>query len=173
MALDEVRKQAREAPTKEIEEPKNPPYVSIAFACNNPNTGMFTGKFDAVRVGSELLELNNRYWPPKELAIAFEIKGERHGSGFGPYAVKGRVKISRRRFPIVGYKYGWGNWCWDLVVVTPEVAVDVINYLKELNAFTCEGGDIDFFDRFNNEGEKFEKDEETLAALRESGWQRP
>lgn len=60
-----------------------------------------------------------------------------------------------------------------MVVVEPEVAVDVINYLKHLNCFMCEAGDEAFFDRFNAEGERFEKDAATLAALRESGWQRP
>lgn len=152
---------------------ENPQLVSIAFCCNNPNTGMFEGKFSAVHIGAELLDLENQYCPPREPALAFEIKGERHGQGFGPHPVAGHVKISQRKFEIIGYKWGWGNWCWDMVIVRPDVAVDIINYLKDLNHFRCECGEESFFDRFNNEGEKFEKDEATLTLLRESGWQRP
>lgn len=169
-----MRKSSADNQRREVDNrSKNPRLVSIAFCCNHPNTGRFTGKFSSVNIGDELLCLSNQYYPPKEPALAFEIKGERHGHGAGPRAVEGAVKISRRRFEIIGYKYGWGNWCWDLVIVRPEVAVDVINYLKELNCFTCEAGLVTLFDQFNDEGVKFEKDKKTLATLRKHGWQRP
>lgn len=164
---------------------KNPPYVSISLCCNNPDNGMFEGKFCAAHIGDGLLELNNHYWPPKEplLSYSFSVKD---GEGFGPRRAAGFIRIAPETdaplfdnldvggaFPIIGYKYGWGNWCWDLVVVTPPVAVDVINYLKSLDCFTCEAGVEDFFDQFNDEGVMLEKDEKTLAMLRELGWQRP
>jgi hypothetical protein len=146
---------------------------------------MFTGKFCAAHIGDGLLELNNYFWPPKEPLLAYFFKSF-EGEGFSPRRAKGTIKIAPetdaplfdnagvgRIFPIVGYKYGWGNWCWDLVIVTPEVAVDVINYLKSLDCFRCEAGVEDFFDTFNDEGAILEKTEATLAMLRENGWQRP
>ncbi len=162
---------------------ENPPWVSISLRCNNPNNGMFTGRFCAAHIGDGLLELNNAYWPPREPALSYQFRAE-DGRGFLPR--QGSIRIAPddaplldtpdtgRVFPIVGYKYGWGNWCWDLVVVTPEVAVDVINYLKSLDYFRCEAGEAGFFDWFNDPGAAvLEKTEATLSALREHGWQRP
>ncbi len=118
--------------------------VSIAFCCNNPNTGRPTGKFCSVNFGDNLLELNNQFWPPREFALRFDCQS--YGSnGFAAARVTGTVKISRRKFPIVGYKYGWGNWCWDLVIVEPPVALEILNYLKTLNAFSPESGEVTFW----------------------------
>ncbi len=147
--------------------------VSIAFACNNPNNGMFTDKFSDVRIGDRLLNLSNQYWPPKQPTLAFHFSDSGVTNGFAAKHVKGKVQISRRRFPIHGYKYGWGNWCWDLVIVTPAIAVDIINYLKELKCFHCEEGETEFFERFNHPELWFEKDDATLLRLAEDGYQRP
>lgn len=145
--------------------------VSIAFACNDPDTGNDTGKFSSVNIGDDLLELDNKFFPPKcpSLKIRFDVK---QNGGFAAATGSGSVKISRRRFPIFGYKYGWGNWCWDLVIVTPETAIEIINYLKELDCFTCDSGETNFFNKFNS-ASSFEWTDAEINLLKTDGYQRP
>ena len=145
--------------------------VSVALCCNNPDNGMFTGKFCAVNIGTELLDLDNKYYPPKEPKLSYEFKTVKEGRGFGASRVEGHIKVSRRRFPVIGYKYGWGNWVWDLVIMTPETAVSFLNYLKELDCFQPDSGDEEFFDIFNEPGVQFSERE--IPTLKESGYQAP
>jgi len=144
--------------------------VSVALCCNNPDNGMFRGQFCSVNIGTELLDLDNKFWPPKEpkLSYDFQIVESR---GFGAGSVQGRIKVSRRFFPVIGYKYGWGNWVWDLVIMTPVTAVDFLNYLKDLECFQPESGDKEFFDIFNEPGARFSKRE--IPALQNWGYQAP
>ena len=146
--------------------------VSVAFCCNNPDNGMFRGRFCSVHIGDQLLllGLDNQYWPPKEPTLSVEFEAAQSG-GFAASKGKGRVKVSRRFFPVIGYKYGRGNWCWDLVIVTPAAAVKLLNYLKELDCFQPEYGDTEFFDIFNEPGVLFSERE--IPALRERGYQTP
>jgi len=143
--------------------------VSIAFCCNHPDTGNFTGQFGAVHIGEELLELHAQSTEP---SLSFHFKAE-DGQGFGPRHAQGHIKVSRRTFPIIGYKWGWGNWCWDLVIVTPRTAVNLINYLKSLS-FHCEAGTSTFFEIFNEPDVWFMASPELeLKLLEKYGWQRP
>jgi hypothetical protein len=145
--------------------------VSIALCCNNPDNGTFRGKFDNVKIGEELLDLDNLYYPPKEPKLSYRFKTTQEVRGFGPDGVRGHIKVSRRRFPIVGFKYGWGNWCWDLVVVTPEVAIQFINYLKELKYFQPDSGEEFMLETFEHPDTRF--DEQHIPLLQKYGYQRP
>jgi hypothetical protein len=73
-----------------------------------------------------------------------------------------------------GYKYGWGNWCWDLVLMTPEVTIDFVNYLKELNVFQVESGETRWFNYFAAEGAVFDKSRTGwIRMLEKWGYQKP
>ena len=140
--------------------------VSIAFAMNDPDTGNITDFCEDIEIGDNLLRLTDGR---VRLSIHFR---ESVDGGFAASRCKGFVRISRRKFPIVGYKYGWGNWCWNLVIVSPETAVEIIDYLKELDCFRCEEGETNFFEKFNADG-KFQWTAVEKDLLREEGYQRP
>lgn len=144
--------------------------VSISLCCNNPDNGMFAGRVSRLEIGDNLLELENTAGRDPSLRYDFKTEGS---NGFAAARAVGSVKISRCNFPIIGYKYGWGNWCWDLVLVSPEVAVDVINYCRHLNIFSAEG-DVQFVERF--EALDFNKQDPKawwFKRLRREGYQRP
>lgn len=132
---------------------------------------MFTGGFDSVHIGDDLLSLDNQYYPPRQPKLSYQFKTEIKARGFGADRVKGFIKVSRRRFPVIGYRYGWGNWCFDLVIMTAETAVTFMNYLKELDLFQVDSGETEFFETFNEPGLMF--GDEHLPALRERGYQAP
>lgn len=150
--------------------------VSIALCCNNPDNGMPTGRICMVDVGTEeLLKLESPYLLGDEddehlPTLAYEFEVTQRGV-FSCDRVKGHMEVNGRKFPIIGHRSGWGNWCWDCVIVKPQVAIDFINYLKELNLFTCTAGDKEFFDIFNEEGVMFSERE--IPTLRKWGYQAP
>lgn len=150
--------------------------VSVALCCNDPDHGMFTGRLNAVRIGEDLLNLTNKFWPPKEPSLTIHVnRVVRKNQGCGADRVEGYVKVSRRRFSIIGYKYGWGNWCWDLVIMRPAVAIALTNYLKQLNCFQNEDGDVRWHRMFN-EGTEVFSDETGSLDMREIalyGYQTP
>lgn len=146
--------------------------VSVALCCNNPDNGLFNGSFSGVDIGSEILRLDNKYWPPREPKLKYDFYAN-ESRGFGASKASGRVKVSRKWFPIVGYKYGWGNWCWDLVLMEPEAAIDLLNYLKKLDVFQPEHGETKWFDRFTAEGLEFDKTPTWIRMLEKWGYQKP
>ena len=145
--------------------------VSIGLLCNNPDNGNFTGRVEALDIGDGILKLDNKYWPPRGPALRYDFKACGECRGWGAGQVEGRVKVSRRFFPVVGYKYGWGNWCWDLIVMTPETAVPFLNYLKSLDCFQPEGGFEEFYDAFTEPDTEFTDD--MIPDLRSYGYQAP
>jgi hypothetical protein len=150
--------------------------VSIALCCNNPDTGMPTGRVCMVDVGSEeLLKLESKFGYSDDdmegmptLAYDFEVTTR---GGFGCDRVTGHVELAGRKFPIIGHKSGWGNWCWDCVIMTPQVAIEFINHLKDTDCFTCTTGDKEFYDIFNEPGVMFSERE--IPELQKYGYQRP
>ena len=146
--------------------------VSVSLCCNNPDTGMFNGSFCSVHLGTEeLLNLENKFWPPDEPKLSYHFEITVQARGWSASRVEGHIKVAEREFPVIGYKYGWGNWCWDLVVMTPATAIEFINYLKELDCFTCEVGDSEFYDLFNTPSALFS--EKQIPALQKWGYQAP
>ncbi len=114
--------------------------VSVAFCCNDPDNGCDTGRFDAVEIGDNLISLRAKYFNWRGLSLKSFTKPEQNG-GFGPAKTHGYIKIARKSFPVHGYKYGWGNWCWDLYMMTPDDVIDLLNYLKSFEQFHTEDGD--------------------------------
>lgn len=147
-------------------------FISVSFCCNDPNNGNFTGRFDAVHIGDDLLHLEGKYHPERGLKIATDFTGG--GGGWGASPAKGRIKISRRYFEIHGYTYGFGNWCWDLFMIAPRVAIDLINYLKSFDHFQSQDSEVWFYEKFEESGFVFDRDgEKELALLAEYGYSKP
>ena len=161
----------------EVIRPAKSELVSIVLCCNDPDNGMFNGRFCKVEIGQDVLTLDNQYWPPREPKLSYEFKNDgAYGSvsGFGAEPVVGRIKVSRQWFEVWGYKYGWGNWCWDLVLMTPEVTIDFVNYLKQLNVFQVESGETRWFNHFLADGAVFDKRPTGwIRMLGKWGYQRP
>lgn len=149
--------------------------VSISLCCNNPDNGMFEGRFDKVQIGQDILTLDNQYWPPRSPRLKYRFKGDEHAAGnFGADPVVGGIRVSRRFFEVWGHKAWWGNWCWDLVLMTPDVTIDFVNYLKELNVFQVESGETRWFNYFAQEGAVFDKSPTGwIRMLEKWGYQRP
>jgi len=96
----------------------------------NGDQGSPTGRITAlhfVGIHETVLELDAGVWPPS-VCPRFE-------------RLEGFVRISRRRFPVLGYHTWAGNWCWDAISVTPVVGAELLNYLKGLG-WHCEGGHV-------------------------------
>lgn len=148
--------------------------VSIALCCNDPDNGMFRERFSNVVIGQDVLTLDNQYYPPREPRLSYHFTEDTTCQGFGAGPVTGRIKVSRRYFEVWGYKYGWGNWVWDLVLMTPEVTIDFINYLKELDMFQVEAGETRWFNCFQAKDAVFDKSPTGwIRMLEKWGYQRP
>lgn len=146
--------------------------VSVALLCNDGDHGTFIGRLEAVRIGDDLLNLIGMIYESRCLKLEYDFTGG--GSGWGASPATGRIKVSRRWFPIVGYTYGFGNWCWDLVMMDPAVAVDLINYLKQTDHFHTEDGEDWFNARFNEKDFVFDREgEKELELLAEFGYAAP
>lgn len=65
----------------------------------------------------------------------------------------GAIRVSRRTFPILGYKEWVGNWSWDAVAMGGATGAEFLNYLKFLG-WQSEGGMSPYFEMWEK-GEKF------------------
>ena len=133
--------------------------VSIALCCNDPDNGMFAGEIYKIEIGQDILTLDSQY-DNRGPRLKYKFKADRDASqleGFGARPVTGGIRIKRRYFPVWGYKASWGNWCWDLVLTTPEVTIDLVNYLKELDAFQVESGETRWVNYFQAKDAVFDK----------------
>ncbi len=128
--------------------------ILIEFACNDPGNGNDTGRVGKIQlvIGGECAaELDCWFWPPSRFP--------RFSAALAPDRW---VRISQRTFRILGYSNWVGNWCWDAASVTPVVAADILNYLRELG-WHNEGGFGDICGQWDR-GEKFKaSDIEALA----------
>jgi hypothetical protein len=144
--------------------------VSIAFACND-EYGNFNGVAEAIEIG-ECLRLEQWEINPRSPSLKFKIEKYLSGGGFAANKIEGLVKISKRWFPIVGYKSAWGNIIWDLVIVAPETAKQITEYLKELKIFSTESGFENWIDEFESE-KAWKWTPEHDEDLEKYGYQRP
>jgi hypothetical protein len=85
----------------------------VMVQCNDYRNGMHQGWTENVVVEDEIIEL---YGP--RIRTRFDYK-------------KNRLHLGRRAFACRGMREWVGNWCWDGFTVTPAVAADMVNYLRE------------------------------------------
>lgn len=145
--------------------------VSISFACNDEN-GNFTGVAMAIDIGTELLSLENKFWNPDKPRFSITIDKIIQRGGFGASKVKGKLRFSRKTFPICGYKQYFGNLIWDGVIMDVDTAKEFISYLHSLDCFTVDCGDTNWFDKFSA-NKPFEFTEVETKDLQKWGYQKP
>lgn len=121
--------------------------------CVNGDQGIPTGHVEKIdfmgESGETALELDSCIWPPSDCPRFSRIENA--------------VRISRRKFPILGYRSWVGNWCWDCITVTPAVGADLLNYIKSLG-WHCIGGECRFGDMWDR-GEKFRPSDVAAAGM--------
>jgi hypothetical protein len=104
--------------------------------CMNDENGNETGRIEAINIST----IDND-----------QANFSHHWNGVRGEIGKDCVRIGRRTFPITGYNDYVGNICWNLVTVTPEVGAEIMKWLKQLTAFQCEGGTVEFLERYRFE----------------------
>jgi hypothetical protein len=103
----------------------------IMICCNDSN-GNWTGIITAIEVS------NN----DGEASFTEPFYGVRGG------IAKDFIRIGRRKFPITGQRSYVGNILWDLATVTPEIGDRIMTWIKNQNKFQCEGGTVEFTDKY-------------------------
>ena len=58
------------------------------------------------------------------------------------------LRLSRKRFRILGKGDWYGNWCWTAITMEKSEAAKFLNYLSEDDRWHCEGGWCDLTDRY-------------------------
>jgi hypothetical protein len=109
----------------------------ISIACNHPDNGNFTGRFDALHYGDD-----------QDLEVTSKFYGSRAGASV-TYLGEGRVRISRRVFTFERSKEWFGNWCWNALWMERREARRLLRYLRDSDQWHCEGGPCRLYDWFN------------------------
>lgn len=110
--------------------------ITLNFACNDPDNGNFTGRFDRMEVdGGDLhMEFECGCHPSQGVRIRFEEV----------------AKIGRKKIQYLQYKNWYGNWCWDAIWVRWPEALEVINYVGTLKHWRMVDGPSSLFEAFND-----------------------
>lgn len=87
--------------------------IDVMLCVNNPNNGAFCGRCCAVQI-ADFIELDARVLPEPRCHF---------GDGY--------FGIHRRHFQYKSCTDWVGNWCWDLIRVTPDVAAYLIEVLLD------------------------------------------
>lgn len=114
--------------------------VRVDFFCNDPDNGIFVGKFHRMQVSCGDLDMEfEGPWFQKE-GIVFRLDNG------GEHAIIGRLRI-----PILGYRERVGNWCWNAIWVPWPRALEIINYLgrNKVQDWHMIEGPCKLFDAFN------------------------
>jgi hypothetical protein len=109
----------------------------IAFCCNDPDNGCFTGFVSAIQVGD--LELMSRRWWLSKPGPRLRIKD-------------GRFTLAGKAWPFVASKSYYGNWCWDAYWVEPEVCADFLIWLHGRQLFDVDCAETRVFNLWRGDG---------------------
>lgn len=107
--------------------------VTVLLACNDPDNGNFEGMCRAVEFPGDFLELTS-YDNGRILRFGDDC-----------------FFLSGKRWPIVGYKSCYGNWCWDAVRLEIPVAADFLTWLRRRDLFDVDSGWCEIFEWFKGE----------------------
>lgn len=113
--------------------------LNIAFACNKPENGQFSGAFDMVSIGEVTLE--------------------------GPFVTIRRLSRQKVRIGRIILRYTqwseWvGNWCWDELNI--HQPAKLLKYLQG-RGWNCIHGPEPFFEAFNGGQQVREEDLEEVS----------
>ena len=89
--------------------------VLVSFACNDPKSGRFTGRFDAFEL---------------------EVDGDRiclisFGDGISIKHSDHQLRVGHLRITYTHFTEWLGNWCWDGFHISNENAARILNYLRK------------------------------------------
>jgi hypothetical protein len=116
--------------------------IWVDVACNNPDNGIFVGKFHmmSVRAGADDLDFEGPW-------------SQYDGVTF--LAMEKFARIGRIRVPIHAYKQWYGNWCWDSIAVSWPDMLKIVNYLgnNRKRGWHMTNGPDDLFTAFNERHE--------------------
>lgn|SRR5574341_1903201 len=93
----------------------------ISFCCNDPDNGVFTGSFDAIRVTNKVEDMFSAYGKPTRISKA-----------------NGILRVGRIKNLYMRSNTWFGNWCWDAYVIDSFHVNRIVNYLKYSRNFELE-----------------------------------
>lgn len=93
----------------------------IIYLClNDPNNGNSTGQLFAIQF-ADLLKLESNFIPDPNVVC----RPVAHGQEM-------RIRIGRKTFPIRSHEFWVGNWCWDAIDVSNDVATQILAHVQSL-----------------------------------------
>lgn len=122
--------------------------VMIDMACNDPDNGLFDHSCCQISLGFDFLELECQGWKPPRFA-----------------ELDGAIRLSGKKWPIIGSKYGVGNWCWNGYWMKIPVAVDFLTWLHGKETFHCTSGEERLFNIWNSSRPFDESDRQFIWRL--------
>jgi len=109
--------------------------VVVSLATNDAH-GVDTGRVSAIQLGNGAIDLQ---WG--EIGSEPRYSVSRTDDGY-------ILRISRKRFRVLGKTDWYGNWCWTAVPMEMDEAVKLLNYLSGDDRWHCEGGWCDLTDAY-------------------------
>lgn len=101
--------------------------VSVEFACNNPDNGLFAGKVSMAQLDGNEIDRGD------DVTFTETPKG---------------FRIHRKEFAVISSKEWHGNWCWNQYLMTVKEANRLASHLRD-KGWTCTCGDARFYDWMN------------------------
>lgn len=94
----------------------------VDICCNDPDNGLFAGRAVQIQCGVDFIELEALRYPEPKLV-----------------ETETAIRLAGKTWPILGSKYGIGNWCWNGYWFRTDVAVDFFVWLhsRKLYDLTC------------------------------------
>lgn len=108
--------------------------LRIMLAVNNPDNGVHSGYLRAV----DFADLLSVWAYDNAMTCRLETIGV------------DRIRIGRRRFPILRYSTWVGNWCWDAVLVDGNVANAIAEHVRKSGKFHPEMGVSEIWDAWES-----------------------
>ena len=97
--------------------------ISVMLACNDHRNGALTGEIDGIEVSL----------PDGDILLGLD--------GHARYTEAAEwVRIGRCKYPYQRHREWSGNWCWNEIWVTPEIAAKLLNDLRRSGNWSVHEG---------------------------------
>ena len=111
-----------------------PTKIIIGFCCNDSDNGLFEEQCHAISFPAGFLELET-HWRGRR----FRVEGD-------------AIVLSGKRWPVIGSKEWYGNWCWDAYYMRPDIAAAFLLWLRRRKLFQVDSGWSQIFDWYKGNG---------------------